>query len=340
MKIFKHLSLFALALLLTSCGSNGVDPKNPKSKEFELYIDYWNTLGNNPQITFDGVNSSPEVKIDFTKTFAGVAVPPNFTNVIIDNVRIIDANDVNYEINSITAYEWREELDDWKEDVEFTMNYTQVQDLSVIMVLDESASLGSDFEKVKQYASSFITNVLDKIPNARIGIVDFADQIHSFPPTNSKVALLNYIASLEQGPFTTLYESVNLGIEMLEAEDAESKVLLIFTDGTDNNSNPEFSAQYLIDKLHTNVSDVKITSFAIGLEGKGGVDKPVLTSLVANGGSAAFPKNADELGKVFLKFSSSVANVYNLTYVRNQQVVPDTDKRKLRFVIKGTAKND
>ena len=340
MKIFKHLSLLTLALFLTSCGSNGVDPKNPKSKEFELYIDYWNTLGNNPQITFDGVNSSPEVKIDFTKTFAGVAVPPNFTNVIIDNVRIIDANDINYQIDGITAYEWREELDDWKEDVEFTMNYTQVQDLSVIMVLDESASLGEDFEKVKQYAASFVTNVLDEIPNARIGIVDFADQIHSFPPTNSKSALQNYIASLEQGPFTTLYESVNLGIEMLETEDAESKVLLIFTDGTDNNSNPEFTAEYLIDKLHTNVGDVKITSFAIGLEGKGGVDKPVLTSLAANGGSAAFPKNADELGKVFLKFSSSVANVYNLTYVRNQQVVPDSDKRKLRFVIKGTAKND
>ncbi len=255
-------------------------------------------------------------------------------------MRIIDANDINYQIDGITAYEWRLELDDWKEDVEFTMNYTQVQDLSVVMVLDESASLGEDFEKVKQYASSFVTNVLDEIPNARIGIVDFADQIHSFPATNSKAALQNYIASLEQGPFTTLYESVNLGIEMLESEDAESKVLLVFTDGTDNNSNPEFTPGYLMDKLSNSVSDVIITCFTIGLEGKGGVDKPVLTSLAANGGSAAFPKNADELGKVFLKFSSSIANVYNLTYIRNQQVVPDTDKRKLRFVIKGTAKNE
>ncbi len=340
MKIFKHLSFFALALFLTSCGSNGADPKNPKSKEFELFIDYWNTQGNNPQITFDGVNSSPEVKIDFTKTFAGIVVPPNYTNVIIDNVRIIDANDVNYQIDGITAYEWREELDDWKEDVEFTMNYTQVQDLSVMLVLDESASLGADFEKVKQYASSFITNVLDEIPNARIGIVDFADQIHSFPMTNSKAALQNYIASLTQGPFTSLYESVNLGIEMLDNADAEAKVLLIFTDGTDNNSSPEFTPSFLLDKLNNSISDVRIASFAIGLEGNGGVDKPVLQELAANGGSAAFPKNIDELGKVFLKFSSSIANVYNLTYVRNQQVVPDSDKRRLRFVIKGTAKND
>ena len=340
MKIFKQLSFLALLLSLASCGGGGVDPKNPKSKEFELYIDYWNTQGTNPQITFDAVNSSPEVKIDFSQTFAGIAVPPNYTNVIIDNVRIIDANDVNYQIDGITAYEWREELDNWKEDVEFTMNYTQVQDLSVIMVLDESASLGEDFEKVKQYASSFITNVLAEIPNARIGIVDFADQIHSFPATNNKTALINYIASLQQGPFTTLYESVNVGIDMLEDMDAEAKVLLVFTDGTDNNSDPEFTPTYILDRLNNTTSDVKITSFTIGLEGKGGVDKPVLTEMAANGGSAAFPKNADELGKVFLKFSSSIANVYNLTYVRNQQVVPDSDKRRLRFVIKGTAKNE
>ncbi len=196
MKIFKYLPFLALVLALTSCGGNGVDPKNPKSKEFELYIDYWNTQSTNPQITFDAVNSSPEVKIDFTKTFAGIAVPPNYTNVIIDNVRIIDDNDINYEIDQITAYEWREELDNWKEDVEFTMNYTQVQDLAVIMVLDRSASLGEDFQKVKNYASSFITNVLAVVPDARIGIVDFADDIKSFPSTNNKLALQNYIASL------------------------------------------------------------------------------------------------------------------------------------------------
>lgn len=339
MKIFKLLSLAALILTISSCGKNGVDPTR-QGKEFELFIDYWNTDGKNPQITFDATNSSPEVKIDFTKTFAGLAVPPNFANVIIDNVRIIDENDVNYEINQITAYEWRNEIDDWKEDVEFTMQYTQVQDLLIMMVLDESASLGTDFEKIKEYASTFIANVLLEIPSARIGIVDFSDQIHSFPPTNNKAALQNYIASLTQGPFTSLYESVNKGIDMLEAVEAEGKTLLIFTDGTDNNSNPIYTPEYLVNKLNNSPSDVNITSFAIGLEGNGGVDKQVLEDLAANGGSAAFPRNIDELGGVFQKFSSSIANVYNLTYVRNQQIVSELDKRKLRFVLTGTPKLD
>jgi Ca-activated chloride channel family protein len=336
MRIANFCILFTIALLFAACGKNG-DTVSPNNREFELYIDYWNSIGNNPQITFDADNSSPEVKIDFTKTFAGVAVPPNFTNVIVDNVRIIDNHGVNYEIDQITAYEWREEIDGWKEDVEFTMNYTPVQDLVIIMVLDASASLGEDIAKVKQYASNFITNVLAEIPNARIGIVDFSDVINSFPPTNNKVALQNYIASIEQGPFTSLYEAVNVGIDILDNTTAEGKSLLIFTDGTDNNSSPEFTPEFLMEKIESSL-DVSINSFTIGLEGRGGVDKPVLEDLSVNGGLTAFPKNIDELGQVFDKFSSSIANVYNLTYVRNQQVIPEIDKRKLRFVIEGTAK--
>jgi Mg-chelatase subunit ChlD len=338
MKIAKLISLFAVTIFFAACGGNN-DDVSPNKREFELYIDYWNSIGNNPQITFDADNSSPEVRIDFSKTFAGVAVPPNFTNVIVDNVRIIDNNDVNYQIDQITAYEWRHDIDGWKEDVEFTLDYTPVQDLMIIMVLDASASLGEDISKVKQYASNFITNVLAEIPNARIGIVDFSDEIHSFPPTNNKVALQNYIASIEQGPFTSLYEAVNIGIDMLDHSTAEGKSLLIFTDGTDNNSSPEFTPDFLVEKINSTL-DVSINSFTIGLEGRGGVDKPVLEELATNGGLSAFPKNIDELGGVFDKFSSSIANVYNLTYVRNQQVIPEIDKRKLRFVIEGTAKLD
>jgi hypothetical protein len=338
MKIFRLLAIPTLTLVLASCGKNGVDPVHNQKREFELYIDYWNNSGTNPQIVFDAVNSSPEVKIDFTKTFAGVAVPPKFTNVIIDNVRIIDDKDVNYAIDKITAYEWKEDIDGWKEDVEFTLNYTPVQDLSVVMVLDASASLGEDIQKVKNYASNFVATLLAEIPNARIGIVDFSDEIHSYPPTSNKVALQNYIADIKQGPFTSLYEAVNMGIDILEATQAEGKTLLVFTDGTDNNSNPEFTPQYIVEKLDHPLGNVRISSFTIGLEGRGGVDKPVLDEISVNGGITAFPKNIDELGTVFEKFSSSIANVYNLTYVRNQQVIPDAYKRKVRFVISCTAK--
>ncbi len=340
MKIFRYLTVIAVVLSLGACGKGNLDPKELSSRDFELYINFWNPQGTNPQISFDATNSSPEVKIDFTKTFEGIAVPPKYTNVIIDNVRIIDDKGVNYKIDGITAYEWREDINDWKVDVEFTMTNTQVHDLMIMMVLDASASLGTDINKIKQYASNFITKVLTEIPDARIGVIDFSDEIHSFPPTNNKVALQNYIASIQQGPFTSLYEAMNMGIDILDNAQAEGKALLVFTDGTDNNSDPEYTPDFLLNKLNNPATDVHINSFTIGLNGNGGVDKPVLEKLATNNGVAAFPNNIDELGKVFEKFGSSISNVYNLTYVRNQQIIPDSNKARLRFVLKATPKVD
>ncbi|RLD20291.1 MAG: hypothetical protein DRI69_06610, partial [Bacteroidetes bacterium] len=307
-------------------------------QEFELYIDFWNPNGNDPQISFDKENSSPEIKIDFTKTFAGIAVPPNFTNVIIENVRLIDEDNVNYRIDEINAYEWRKEINDWKKDVEFVMQFEQVQDIAVVLVLDASASLGEDFETIKNYANEFISQILSQNTNAQIGIVSFSDQIGSFGMTNNHTALQSYIESIEQGPFTSMYEAMDMGIGMLQNTNAESKAILTFTDGTDNNSSPGFTPASIIEKLSSDPNGAGITSFTIGLEGNGGVDKPVLEALAANNGQAAFPNTLKELGEVFQGFSESISTVYNLTYIRNQQVIPTSDPAKLRFVFESTPK--
>ena len=333
----KNLMLICTCfILLVSVGCRKDNVRPDDHKQFELYIDFWNTQGTNPQISFDALNSSPEIKIDFTETFAGIAVPPNYTNVIIDNVRIIDQNSINYHINQINAYEWRTDINDWKQDVEFIMEFDQVQDLAVILVLDASASLGPDFTNVKAFAYDFITKVLAQIPSAKIGIVDFSDEIHSFALTDNASALSSYLESIEQGPFTTLYEAMDRGIEMLHNTSAESKALLTFTDGTDNNSRPEFTPAYILDKL--NAGQVPVSSFTIGLDGNGGVDRPVLNVLAVNGGASAFPRNIQELGTVFNNFSQGISTVYQLTYIRNQQVIPDTNPAKLRFVLEASPK--
>ena len=214
MKLLKFTVALTLLVMIASCGKDDVNP-SPRPTQFELYIDFWNPEGDNPQISFDQENSSPEVKIDFTKTFGGIAEPPNLTKVLIENVRIIDNNNVNYRIDEINAYEWRSNIDDWKRDVEFVMQYDYVQDLAVVLVLDASASLGADFETIKNYANDFIQRILAQNSDARIGIVSFSDQISSFGMTNNQTALQSYISSIEQGPFTSMYEAMDLGIEML-----------------------------------------------------------------------------------------------------------------------------
>lgn len=304
---------------------------------FNLFLDFWNPKGTNPQISFDGFNTSKEIKIDFDDKFEGMAVPPQFTEVIIDNIRIIDNSNNNYKIDSIKAYEWRD-VGDWKLDVEFMMEYNPVEDLDLMIVLDASASLGEDFAKVKSYAKKFIENIYSNTPQAEIGIVSFSDEIHILELTNDKNELFSYIDNIQQGPFTSLYDAINDGVEILQENEAEGKAILVFTDGTDNNSQPKHTPSYLRDNLLNDPNKIKINSFTIGLEGKGGVDRSVLESIAVNGGTAGFPQNIEELGEVFEKVSKSISNVYNLTYIRNQQQILESDPAELKFEIYATRK--
>lgn len=340
MKIMK-LVLLCLVISLVSCSTdNGDSPTTPPSplREYALYIDFWNPNGTNPQISFDAENSSPEVRVDFSQTFAGIAMPPHFTNVIIDNVRIIDGNFVNYQIDEITAYEFRSDINNWKIDVEFYMAYEPVGHLDVVMVLDASASLGADFEKVKEFSNGFVDKIFTVSPSVNVGIVDFSDVINSFGLENNQPGVTDYINNIQQGQFTTLYGAMNEGIDILQNSDAEGKAIVTFTDGTDNNSDPAHTPEFLSDKLRNDPNNILINSFTIGLEGNGGVDKPVLQGLAANGGVAAFPETIEQLETIFDQFSTSIANVYNLVYVRNQQVIPQDNPVKLKFVIKASPK--
>ncbi len=343
MKILKLFLLGMIGLLFFSgCKKEEEEPTptpDPVKNEFELFIEFWNPAGDDPQISFDGNNSSPEVKIDFSKTFAGIALDTiEEAQVLIDNVRIIDNNNVNYKIDTIIAYEWREDINDWKVDVEFKMLSDEIEDLIVMLILDVSESLGDDFVKVKDYAQNFIQEIFANTERVRAGVIDFSTNVNTFPATEDELAVLDYINDIDQGRFTSLYEAMDTGIEALQNNEAEGKALLTFTDGTDNNSDPQYTPSSLYNKLTADTNGIKINSFTIGLEGKGGLDRPVLEDLAANGGVAEFPANSEELGVVFEKVSKSISNVYNLIYIRNQQIIPEDQKARLKFVIKASPK--
>jgi Mg-chelatase subunit ChlD len=325
---FKTIFLLSIAVMLFACKKDKSDPKT----SFDIYIDFWNPTGTDPQITLDEANTSDEIKIDFTKQFEGIATG-NLTQVVIDNFRIIDDNYKNYSISKITAYELND-LNEWKEDVEFTMSYERTRSLSVVLVLDRSKSLGDDFANVKQYAIEFVNRLFEETENnVQIGIVDFATTVNSLPLTNDQASITSYITGLVEGDFTAFYDAVDEAIDMLIPVDAESKAILGFTDGTDNSSSTGVTSTYLYEKLVNDDSDIKISSFMIGLEGKGGVDNTVLQKLSANGGISQFPETSTELQTAFDNFSSAIANVYNLTYTRNQQAIPEASAKQLKFTI-------
>ncbi len=330
MKTSKN-AIFLLFLFLVFGCKTAVDP----NRSFEVHMSFWNPTGTNPQIKFDETATSKEVKIDFTKRFASLVEAPSYTRVVIDNFRIIDEANTNYSISSIDAYEYKDESKIWQKDVEFTMKHGFIRDLAVVIVLDCSASLGTDFLKVKEYAKAFVDQTFLQAPNTKMSIVAFSTTVTPSKFSSNKDEIKRIIDAMKQEEFTSLYDAMNTGINLMQSVEAEAKVMLTFTDGVDNNSRVATSEKLVTDLKNDNTK-AKLASFTIGLQGKGELDQVVLKKLAANGGVAEFPKTVVELQRVFTRFSKSVSNVYNLTYTRNQQPISLVQAKKLKFVIKAT----
>jgi len=327
MKLF--LKALLLSVVIFGCDSSEPDAGNT----FKIYLDFWNTTGRNPEIRFDEIKTSKEIKIDFSQTFEGQTEGNQLTKVVIDNFKIVDNQNNNYNIGAIKAYEYRN--NNWKEDVEFTMDFTQTQDVGVVvLVLDRSESLGNDFSKIKEYAMNFIDQTFTTHPEVKMGIVDFSTDVHTYPISNDREALKSYISNLKSDRFTALYQAMDEGVEMLLRYPAQSRILVTFTDGTDNMSDQNYyNVENILAKIKNDKNTNKIRGFFIGLEGKGGLETGLPSKLASSGWIVSIPTSATQVKDVFEKFGRLISNVYHLTYIRNQQVIPRTTPVKLRFDI-------
>jgi Ca-activated chloride channel family protein len=120
----------------------------------------------------------------------------------------------------------------------------QVEGIDIILVQDLSLSMQaadiqpSRFEASKQVLDGFI----QRRPNDRIGAVIFGRSAYTLLPlTTDKQALRNVIADLQlrqiDGRGTAIGNAVGTGLNRLRESDAESKVVILLTDGNSNAGN-------------------------------------------------------------------------------------------------------
>jgi len=324
--------------MVMGCDSTVLGPCRVQS-DYDLYINYSNPTGTAPIITFDDAQSSPEIKVDFDQTFSGDSAGENLINVVIGNVRVIDEDNQNHEITEVLTYETALSGDcDWIEDSEFRMTSEVISNLDVMMVLDASESLGEDFPLVLQYAEEFAQEIFNTNTEARVGLTVFSDDVEVLPPTDQISEIQTFLAGVTQGRFTTLYSAIDTTIGVMLGSEAESRAIVVFTDGRDNNSPVDLTHTDLIDRVQASEDNVKISMFTIGLTGQGNLQESILEDLAINGGIAEFPTRTSQLEGVFERFSKSVANVYTLTYERNAQAISDLDPIQLRIVFRTDAK--
>jgi Ca-activated chloride channel family protein len=145
-----------------------------------------------------------------------------------------------------------------------TVFASEIQPITMVMMLDRSGSMRTTFRLVAAAGEALVRRLLPA-DKARIG--SFASRIQVDPEgfTSNPEELIRILRSELQpeGP-TPLWNAVNVAIDGLLKEDGR-RVVLVFTDGVDNPMNFKFNNVTLMD-VESRAQRENVMVYAIGLE--------------------------------------------------------------------------
>ena len=133
----------------------------------------------------------------------------------------------------------------------------EVQPITVVVMLDTSASMTGNLKLLEQAAEQFLLRMLPK-DKGMVGA--FNDKIEFFPSafTSDRDTLIRSLGELDFGNPTRLYDAIAASMDRLDGIDGR-RVVLVFTDGDDTGSRADSGS--VLDQARR--GDVMI--YAIGL---------------------------------------------------------------------------
>ncbi len=151
---------------------------------------------------------------------------------------------------------------------ELTLFASDIQPITVVMLLDRSGSMVGNFRLVEEAAEKFVDAMLPA-DKARIGSFSNRIQVDPMDFTSSHGELLKILRNdlQEEGP-TPLWNAVNVGITDLLHEQGR-RVVLVFTDGMDAPMNFRNGNSSLKDVMKR-AEEEDVMVYAIGLASSGG----------------------------------------------------------------------
>ncbi len=140
---------------------------------------------------------------------------------------------------------------------ELTLFLNEVQPITVVVMLDTSASMTGNLDLLDQAAEQFLIRLL---PDDRGRVGAFNDKIQFTSDfTGDRDALVEALKHLDFGNPTRLYDAVDVSIDEL-AGITGRRVVLVFTDGEDTGSNVGQA------KVLEKARNGEVMIYAIGLE--------------------------------------------------------------------------
>jgi len=150
-----------------------------------------------------------------------------------------------------------------------TLFSSDIQPITLIMLLDRSGSMKPNFDLEQRAAEAFVREML---PQDKVRIGSFAKYIQIAPEkfTSDRDALPTILKTdLPQDGPTPLWTAVDRGLDQLLIEQG-SKVILVFTDGVDQPLNFSGKNKSLKDVMKR-AEEQDVMVYAIGLSGENGM---------------------------------------------------------------------
>jgi Ca-activated chloride channel family protein len=197
---------------------------------------------------------------------------------------------------------------------EITFFQNEVQPFTVVVMMDYSASMTANLDRLEAAAEQFILRML---PADKGQVGSFSDKIQfSGTFTNDRDDLIFALDDLQFGNPTRLWDAVNESIAMLGGVEGR-KVVLAFTDGDDTAS--RIGMGDVLDRAR----DEETMIYAIGLEseyfnGQRQVrtrpDRGLRRLAEETGGGYFELKKTDDLGPTFSRVAQELHSQYTLGF--------------------------
>jgi Ca-activated chloride channel family protein len=198
--------------------------------------------------------------------------------------------------------------------VEITFFQNEVQPFTVVVMLDYSASMTANLDRLQAAAEQFLLRLL---PEDKAQVGSFSDKIQfSGTFTNDRDDLIFALKDLQFGNPTRLFDATYESIAMLDAVEGR-KVVLVFTDGDDT-----ASRRGMGDVLERARND-EVMIYAIGLESeffngqrmvRTRPDRGLRRLTDETGGGYFELKKTDELGPTFTRVAQELHSQYTLGF--------------------------
>lgn len=208
--------------------------------------------------------------------------------------------------------------------------------VSLGLIIDDSGSMLTKRSRVEAAA---LAMVRESNPQDEVFIVNFNDDAYLDVPFTSDVHKMEQgLARIDSRGGTAMRDAINMSLDYMRSDaKKDKKVLMVITDGNDNESNVS------LERLVARANQTDTLIYAIGLftdeeKHEASKAKRALRELTsATGGIAFYPKDVNEVKTLAVQIARDIRNQYTIAYSPGEQQL-DGSYRQIHVTVNAPGK--